>query len=384
MMKNTREYWYKTLYKIAYPVFKNLSEQKLKTTFPFETSPDYKQDRSKCTYLEAFGRSLAGIGPWLNVKGLQGQEAEMQQSMIHLVLRSLDNATNISSPDMMNFSDEEWQPLVDAAFLAQGLLRSWETIWQVCTPDVKHQIIKCLEATRKIKPIYNNWLLFSGMIEAFFIKAGVEFDKMRIDYAFRQITNWYQGDGVYGDGPAFHWDYYNSFVIQPMLHDIIKIAGPLDWEWNGLTDAIEKRIVRYAAIQERMIAPDGSFPPIGRSLTYRFGAFQALSHVAYHKLLPQDIPPSSIRCALTAVLKRTLEAPNTFDQNGWLRIGLCGSQPRLGEYYITTGSLYLCLCGFLPLGLTPDDPFWSDPDEDWIAVRIWNGENEHSDHAIEN
>ncbi|MBS5660135.1 MAG: DUF2264 domain-containing protein [Clostridiales bacterium] len=24
----------------------------------------------------------------------------------------------------------------------------------------------------------------------------------------------------HGDGPAFHWDYYNSYVIQPMMYDI--------------------------------------------------------------------------------------------------------------------------------------------------------------------
>ena len=35
------------------------------------------------------------------------------------------------------------------------------------------------------------------------------------------MNTWYKGDGVYGDGPPFHWDYYNSFVIQPMLLNIL-------------------------------------------------------------------------------------------------------------------------------------------------------------------
>jgi hypothetical protein len=29
----------------------------------------------------------------------------------------------------------------------------------------------------------------------------------------RQHEQWYRGDGIYGDGPEFDWDYYNSFVM---------------------------------------------------------------------------------------------------------------------------------------------------------------------------
>ena len=47
------------------------------------------------------------------------------------------------------------------------------------------------------------------------------------------------------------------------------------------------------------------------------------------------------------------------NEHGWLTIGLSGHQPSLGEPYISTGSLYLCLCGLLPLGLPPDNEFWS-------------------------
>jgi hypothetical protein len=42
---------------------------------------------------------------------------------------------------------------------------------------------------------------------------------------------------------------------------------------------IDERAKRYAAVQERMIGPDGTFPPIGRSLAYRCGAFHLLRAV---------------------------------------------------------------------------------------------------------
>ena len=58
-----------------------------------------------------------------------------------------------------------------------------------------------------------------------------------------------------------------------------------------------------------------------------------------------------MRGALTAVIRRPIEAPGTFDADGWLRIGFCGHQPGVGERYISTGSLYLCAAGLLPLGL---------------------------------
>jgi len=77
-----------------------------------------------------------------------------------------------------------------------------------------------------------------------------------------------------------------------------------------------------------------------------------------------------------------LEAPGTFDPNGWLTIGYCGHQPHLGESYISTGSLYLCSTVLLPLGLPPANPFWSGATQDWTARRMWRGEDGAADHAI--
>ena len=168
-----------------------------------------------------------------------------------------------------------------------------------------------------------------------------------------------QGDGVYGDGPPFHWDYYNSFVIQPMLLDVLAVCGDKREAWRAMRAPVAARARRYAAIQERLVAPDGSFPPVGRSIAYRCGAFQLLAQMALRRELPDDVPPAQARAALDAVIRRTLDAPDTFDAEGWLRIGLCGHQPGIGERYISTGSLYLAATAFLPLGLPADDAFWT-------------------------
>jgi hypothetical protein len=89
-----------------------------------------------------------------------------------------------------------------------------------------------------------------------------------------------------------------------------------------------------------------------------------------------------VRAALTAVIRRQMEAPDVFDDTGWLRIGFAGRQPGIGERYISTGSLYLCSVGLLPLGLPLDDPFWSAPETAWTSQRIWAGEDLPCDHAL--
>jgi hypothetical protein len=131
-----------------------------------------------------------------------------------------------------------------------------------------------------------------------------------------------------------------------------------------------------------LIAPDGSFPAVGRSLAYRFGAFHHLADMAMRHQLPETVKPPQARCALRAVMERCLDAPGTFDESGWLTIGLCGHQPAIAEPYISTGSAYLCAAGFLPLGLAANDEFWTGAEMDWTAKRTWSGQNVASDHAL--
>ena len=92
--------------------------------------------------------------------------------------------------------------------------------------------------------------------------------------------------------------------------------------------------------------------------------------------------PAQARGALNAVIHRTLDAPDTFDKDGWLQIGFCGHQPGIGEAYISTGSLYLCSVALLPLGLAASDVFWSSPAQPWTSVKAWSGRPFPIDHAL--
>lgn len=378
---NDREYWIDVMTRIANPVLVALSNEKLKEKMPVEYKKGHRTDRRKVAHLEAFGRLMAGIAPWLELGIDNTDEGKLREKYLDLSLKSLSVAVNPKSPDFMNFTEEK-QPLVDSAYVAHALLRAPNQLWQSLTSETKMNIIKALKSTRTIKPHPNNWLLFSAIIEACLLKFDKSWEKDRVDFALKNHFEWYKGDGIYGDGKEFHWDYYNSYVIHPMMLDVLKVMIE---EGVGNVKDYEKelkRAQRYAVILERLISPEGTFPPIGRSLPYRFGAFQALSQMVLMKKLPKELNPGQVRNALTTVIKKVIEIPGTFDENGWLKIGFYGYQPNIAEAYISTGSIYLCSLVFLPLGLKPDDEFWASPPMDWTSKKIWNGENLPNDQAL--
>ena len=280
----------------------------------------------------------------------------------------------------------EWhagsQPLVDAAFLALAMLRCpW--LWDHMDEPVRKQLVDAFMLTRKVKPPFNNWLLFSGIIEAFFCKYQYPWDEMRLDLALRQMDKWYVGDGLYSDGEYFHWDYYNSYVIHPFLNQISEVLNEKTTNYKWLADKLKRRSERYAEIQERLINADGSFPATGRSLVYRGGAFHHLADMAWKSKLPASLKPAQVRAALTAVIKKTMQRESTFTSDGWLTIGLDGAQPDIADVYNNTGSLYLCAVILLPLGLPDTDVFWSAPAEMWTAQKVWGGFDAPNDHAVD-
>jgi hypothetical protein len=374
-----RKYLVQTLLHIADPVLGSLSRNKLRGNMPVEARSG---GRERYTHLEAFARLLAGMAPWLELGPDNSAEGLLRKKYIDMAVISLHNATDPKSPDFMNF-DDGGQPVVDAAFLAQALLRAPNQLWGRLDAVTKTRVTDALKSTRVITPFYSNWLLFSAEIEAALLKFDGKCDRMRIDYALRSHQLWYKGDGAYGDGPNFHWDYYNSFVIQPMLLEVSQTIADTDKTPAAKKnyEVVLKRAQRYAAVQERLISPEGTYPPIGRSLAYRFGAFQLLSQIALLKALPGTIKPQQVRAALFTMIKKQIEVPGTFDNNGWLTIGLYGHQPDIGEAYISTGSLYLCSQAFLFLGLPANDQFWTGADADWTSRKVWNGENILADHA---
>jgi hypothetical protein len=375
----SRADWLEALLAICAPVLEYGAAGTLKKAMPVE-APINPEQRRPFSHLEACGRTLAGLAPWLELAGLEGREAELQDAARQQARQLIASITDPASPDYLNFS-QGLQPVVDAAYLAQAIMRAPHVLWNGLSNDVKANVLRAFGATRRIKPWRNNWLLFSAMIEAFFCAVGADFDRMRIDYAIHQMEQWYVGDGFYSDGDTFHFDYYNSYVIHPFLLDILRVTQR-ERHWVELYPPALVRAQRYAVVLERMISPEGAMPMVGRSLSYRCGNLHALAHLALLKLLPDTLPPGQVREAIAAVAFRSLSAPRTLDAEGWLAVGFFGQQPSLAEHYISTGSLYMCTLAFMPLGLSADDPFWQGPGVPTTSERIYGGVDMSADHAL--
>jgi len=376
-----REYWTGLLYKIVSPVIHNLASGTLKKNMPLEKAPGYSLKAEQVSYLEAVGRTMAGVAPWLSLPDDNTPEGKQRKELRLALLKGITNAVDPKSPDCLDFSKEQ-QPIVDAAFMTQGFLRAPQALWEPLDKVTKSRIINSFKSLRNRSAAYNNWLLFSALTEAFLLRIGEDADPMRIDIALKKMEEWYLGDGWYSDGPHFSMDYYNSFVIQPMLIDLYRTLVDFKKVSGKDYELVLKRAQRYATFQERMIGVDGSFPPFGRSITYRTGAFQALAQMALLSKYPEGLSPGQIRTGMTAMHRRMYESGSNFDTQGWLLLGFCGAQPEVADTYTSTGSLYMATLSFLPLGLPANDPFWTDKSEDWTTKKAWQGQSFKKDYKV--
>lgn len=379
---NDREYWWQLLHKIAAPVVSNLAAGTLVKNMPVEKSPAFDKRSIHVTYLEAVGRTYAGIAPWLALPDDGSREGVARRKMRENALEGLRRSFSPGSPDALNFKTD-YQPIVDAAYLAQSFLRAPKALWEPLDETTQTNIIEAFRSLRNRKPFNSNWLLFGSLTEAFLLQAGVEPDEERLMKGIVKMKEWYKGDGWYGDGPNLAFDYYNSFVIHPMLTDTLAVLAARRPELQKDHKEALKRMQRYALEQERMISPEGTFPPIGRSITYRTAAFQALSQVALMELLPEEISPAQVRSALTLVKKNMYGARDTFTKDGWLTLGFVGHDPQMADYYTSTGSLYMATLSFLPLGLAASNAFWADPPADWTAKKAWTGKSFPKDYHVD-
>lgn len=378
-----RQYWAELLYKMSSPVILNLANGSLKKNMPIEVPPDQTTDFfKKVTYLEAVGRTMAGVAPWLALPDEETKEGLMRKKLRLALLKGIANAVDPANPDYLNFRTES-QPIVDAAYMAQAFLRAPKALWEPLDDLTKSRIAEEFKALRTRTGAYNNWLLFAGINEAFLLSIGEQPDPARLEFAKRKILEWYQGDGWYSDGPSLSIDYYNSYVIHPMLVDFFKVLSDKKRINTEMYETAVKRMVRYSEFSERMIGPDGTYPPMGRSVTYRTAAFQALGQVALMGKLPAQISPAQVRSGLTAVMHRMFEQCDNFDKAGWLVLGFCGAQPGIADSYTSTGSLYMATLGFLPLGLPADHEFWTAPAADWTAKKAWSGQPFKKDYHVE-
>jgi Uncharacterized protein conserved in bacteria len=378
-----REYWCDLMYRIAAPILSNMSEGKLQQEMQIEVSPRWDGRDKQVTYMEAFGRLMMGLAPWLSLPDDDTAEGAQRKQLRGWALKSYAHAVDPNSGDYLLWR-KEGQPLVDAAFIASSFLRAFDQLWVPLDNVTKERYINEFKLLRRVNPPYNNWLLFSATVETFLFKVQAEPDMYRIASAFRKTEEWYVGDSWYADGMEFSFDYYNSYVIQPMYVECLNIITNKLQKWvvtEKHYNRAMKRMQRYGVILERFISPEGTFPVFGRSITYRSAIFQPLAMLAWYNKLPEELTNGQVRAGMTASLKHMFANPGNFNEKGFLTIGFTTSQPGVADSYSNNGSMYLTSVSFLPLGLPADHPFWTDEPQPWTSKKAWEGMDFPKDRA---
>lgn len=378
-----RAYWAKLAYDMAAPILSKMAKGDLQKDMLVEVSPNWDGRNKKVTYMEAFGRLMAGIAPWLALPDDDTQEGKMRKQLREWALKSYANAVDPDSPDCLLWGGEG-QVMVDAAYIAESFLRAYDALWMPLDQTTKDRYIKNFTNIRHIDPPYTNWLLFSALIESFLAKSGADCDEYRVNSAVRKVEEWYAGDGWYADGPDFAFDYYSSYVFHPMYLETLKAMQDAG-KWNRIDygkyyERALKRAQKYSIVLERFISPEGTFPVFGRSIPYRMATMQPLALMALYEKLPDGLTNGQVRAALTKVMHNMYDGKENFNEGGYLTIGFAGRQPNIADWYTNNGSLYMTSLSLLPLGLPAAHPFWSDAPQPWTNQKAWGSQPFPKDH----
>ena len=167
---------------------------------PKEKGGQYFMNIEGVTYLEALGRTMAGIAPWLALPDDDTVEGVQRKLMCDQLVLGLKNSVNPDNPDYMSYR-VEMQSIVDAAYIAHGFMRARYKVWDVLDSLTKQRFVVEFKSLRSRYGAYNNWMLFSSIIEVFLMSIDEDYDPARINMAIEKMDEWYVGDGWYSDGP---------------------------------------------------------------------------------------------------------------------------------------------------------------------------------------
>ena len=101
------------------------------------------------TYLEAFGRTVCGIAPWLELGPDETPEGQLRAKYIDFTVNAFRQAVDPDSPDRLVFDGRHSQPLVDAAFLAEGVLRAPTQIWGRLDGKTRRHLVDAWKTSRE-------------------------------------------------------------------------------------------------------------------------------------------------------------------------------------------------------------------------------------------
>lgn len=150
-LQSDREYWAQQAYRMAAPVLEPMSRGMLSTEMQIEVSPSFDKRDKRVTYMECFGRLMAGIAPWLALPDDDTAEGKQRKQLKEWALKAYAHAVDPDSKDYLLWR-KEGQPLVDAAYLASSLLRAYDALWVPLDSVTKVRYINEFTLLRRVDP----------------------------------------------------------------------------------------------------------------------------------------------------------------------------------------------------------------------------------------
>ncbi|MGH0052615.1 MAG: DUF2264 domain-containing protein [Sphaerochaetaceae bacterium] len=301
-----------------------------------------------CAQLEAFGRALTGLAPFLCGGG---KDQELEQ----IYVQGLQSGTDPDNTEYWGDSFEKFdQRFCEMVSISVALLLIPQKLWEPLPAKAKKNLFTWLEHINHYELPENNWQFFRIMTNAALQKLGGPYDAQAMATSLDCIDSLYIGDGWYRDGILMNTkDYYNSFAF----HFFGLIYAAMMQEEDAMHCTIFKeRAMQFGLQFIYFFDNTGEAVPFGRSLTLRFAQSAFWSACLFAGIAP--IPVTVMKGILSRHLQKWMSAP-IFDNGGVLSIGYKYPNLIMAEIYNAPGTALWALNAFLFLALDDNDPFWS-------------------------
>ena len=275
------------------------------------------------------------------------------------LLAGTDPASGEAWPRIGSYS----QAAVEAASIAIALYETRPWLWNLLNDRERERIATWLGAVNGKTYVFNNWLLFPVVVNAFLKAVGAEFSQQEIERNLDTVDSFYRRDGWYSDGPGQSFDHYNSWAF----HFYTAMWSRMDGDRNDAARAavFDGRLKRFLADYRCLFAGDGAPVHQGRSLLYRFAAAASVWAGAIRDASP--VSPGETRRLASGALQYFLRHGAVRD--GILQMGWHGEFLPGVQGYSGPASAYWASKGFFGLVIPAEHEVWRAKEEPLAVER---------------
>lgn len=253
------------------------------------------------------------------------------------------------------------QALVEFGALSISFFSIPNLLWDPLDKEVKDGLAALMLSYGDGPTNPSNWRFFNIFVLSFFREKGYTVNNKLLEEYLRLSLTHYRGGGWYSDVPAY--DYYSMWAFQ--------MYGMLWSEFFGKKYYPAECAVLLNNFRDMtqtypyMFARNGHMIMWGRSITYRFAANIPLALTGY--LPAGEVNGGWMRRLASGTLLQFLQNPS-FLEDRIPTLGFYGAFDDAVQYYSCRGSVFWMGKSFLALLLPPDNPFWTEKENDgpWV------------------